>query len=259
VLALADEAILALLGGERVREPVYGMSATWLEPQRRDAATAAGALVFDPISIVGSHLAEIARSHASALLGRQELQTLVEHLRASVPSLIKEIGGDALPLATVQRVFEALLRERIWPRDPVATLEALVDASAVTRDPRELAEAVRRKVVPGLLRRRALAALEPLIIEPAFEAELQAWLVDGTFAPHPETAAHVRSVAGTYATRVARERSALICTATLRAALADFLQRFGLRLDVYAFGELPPELELRPAMILERAPLQLPA
>jgi flagellar biosynthesis protein FlhA len=259
VLAVADEAILALLGGERVREPVYGMSATWLEPQRRDAATAAGALVFDPISIVGSHLAEIARSHASALLGRQELQTLVEHLRASVPSLIKEIGGDALPLATVQRVFEALLRERIWPRDPVATLEALVDASAVTRDPRELAEAVRRKVVPGLLRRRALAALEPLIIEPAFEAELQAWLVDGTFAPHPETAAHVRSVAGTYATRVARERSALICTATLRAALADFLQRFGLRLDVYAFGELPPELELRPAMILERAPLQLPA
>lgn len=259
VLAVADEAILGLLGGERVREPVYGMPATWLEPHRRDAATAAGALVFDPISIVGSHLAEIARSHASSLLGRQELQTLVEHLRSSVPSLIKEIGGDALPLATVQRVFEALLRERIWPRDPVATLEALVDASALTRDPRELAEAVRRKVVPGLLRRRALAALEPLIIEPAFEAELQAWLVDGTFAPHPETAAHVRAVAGTYATRVARERSALVCTATLRAALSDFLQRFGLRLDVYPYGELPPELELRPAMILERTPLQVPA
>jgi flagellar biosynthesis protein FlhA len=259
VLAVADEAILGLLGGERVREPVYGMPATWLEPHRRDAATAAGALVFDPISIVGSHLAEIARSHASSLLGRQELQTLVEHLRSSVPSLIKEIGGDALPLATVQRVFEALLRERIWPRDPVATLEALVDASALTRDPRELAEAVRRKLVPGLLRRRALGALEPLIIEPAFEAELQAWLVDGTFAPHSETATHVRSVAGTYATRVARERSALVCTATLRAALSDFLQRFGLRLDVYAYGELPPELELRPAMILERTPLQVPA
>ena len=96
VLAVADEAILGLLGGERVREPVYGMPATWLPPERRDAATAAGALVFDPISIVGSHLAEIARSHASALLGRQELQTLVEHLRASVPSLIKEIGGDGL-------------------------------------------------------------------------------------------------------------------------------------------------------------------
>ncbi len=259
VLAVADEAILGLLGGERVREPVYGMPAVWLEPSRRDAATAAGALVFDPISIVGSHLAEIARTHASSLLGRQELQTLVEHLRASVPSLMKEIGGDALPLALVQRVFEALLRERIWPRDPVATLEALVDASAATRDPRELTEAVRRKVVPGLLRRRSLTALEPLIVEPAFEAELQAWLVEGTFAPHPETAAHLRSVVGMYATRVARERAALVCTATLRAALSEFLQRFGFRLDVYAYGELPPELELRPAMILERPALQVPA
>jgi flagellar biosynthesis protein FlhA len=259
VLAVADEAILGVLGGERVREPVYGMAAAWLEPERRDAATAAGALVFDPVSIIGSHLAEIARSHASALLGRQELQTLVEHLRSSVPSLVKEIGADGLPLAIVQRVFEALLRERVWPRDPVATLEALVDATAATRDPRELAEAVRRKLVPGLIRRRGIAVLEPLIVEREFEAELQAWLVDGTFAPHPETALHVRSVAAGYATSVARERAALVCTAALRPALSEFLQRFGLRFDVYAYGELPPELELRPAMILERPQRQVPA
>jgi len=259
VLAVASEAILGVLGGERVREPVYGMAATWIDPARRESATAAGALVFDPISIIGSHLAEIARTHAAALLGRQELQTLVEHLRTSVPSLLKEFGSEALPAATVQRVFEALLRERIWPRDPIAAFEALVDAAAVTREPRELAEAVRRRLVPALIRRRALATLEPLIVEPSFEAELQAWLVDGTFAAHPETALHVRSVASAYATRVARERSALICTAPLRPALSDFLQRFGLRLDVYAYGELPPELELRPAMVLERPALQVPA
>ncbi len=138
VLAVADDAVLARLGGEHVREPVYGMPAAWLEPQRRESAMEAGALVFDPISIVGSHLAEVARTHASALLGRQELHTLLEHLRASVPSLVKEIGNDGVPLATVHRVFEALLRERVWPRDPVGTLEALVDAAATTRDPREL-------------------------------------------------------------------------------------------------------------------------
>jgi flagellar biosynthesis protein FlhA len=259
VLAVADDAILGTLGGERVREPVYGMPAIWIEPQRREAATAAGALVFDPISIVGSHLAEIARTHACALLGRQELQTLIEHLRGSVPSLVKEIGGEALPFATVQRVFEALLRERVWPRDPVATLEALVDASAASRDPRELTETVRRRLVPGLLRRRGIAALEPLIVEPAFEAELAAWLVDGTFAPAPETALHVRSAAASYTAGVPRERSALVCTAALRPALADFLQRFGLRLEVFAYGELPPELELRPAMVLERPQRQVAA
>jgi len=251
VLAVADEAVLGRLGGERVREPVYGMPAAWLEPQFRQTAMEAGALVFDPISIVGSHLAEVARTHASALLGRQELHTLVEHLRASVPSLVKEIGSDGVPLATVHRVFEALLRERVWPRDPVGTLEALIDAAASTRDPRELTEAVRRRLVPALVRRRDVPVLEPLILESTFESELQAWLVDGTFAPHPEIAMHLRTSALTYAKTVARERAAVVCTSALRPALAEFFARFEVRVEVFAYAELPPELELRPALILK--------
>ncbi len=255
LLAVADEAILARIGGERVREPVYGMSAAWIGFGERDAATGAGALVFDPVSIVGSHLAEIARQNASELLGRQELHTLLEHLRASVPSLVKELGAEGLPYATVHRVFELLLRERVWPRDAIATLEALVDAAHSTRDVRELYEAVRRKLVPGHLRRRPSAALEPLILEPGFEAELQAWLVDGSLAPQPDTAVHVRDAVTRYAALVPRERAALVCTAPLRAPLSDFLTRSGIRLDVYAYGELPPELDLRPASLLERPPL----
>jgi flagellar biosynthesis component FlhA len=165
---------------------------------------------------------------------------------------VKELGGEVLPYATVHRVFELLLRERVWPRDAVATLEALVDASALTRDVRGLLEAVRRRIVPAQLRRRATSLLEPLIIEPAFEGELAAWLVEGTLAPEPETAAHVRSAAERYAALVPRERAAVVCTASVRAALAEFLARFGIRLDVFAYGELPPELELRPALVLER-------
>jgi flagellar biosynthesis protein FlhA len=248
---VADENVLVHLVGERVREPVYEMPAVWIAPELREAAQNAGALVFDAISIVGSHLAESSRRHASALLGRQELHTLLEHLRASVPSLVKEIGGDGLPLASVQRVFELLLRERVWPRDTVATLEAIVDAAAQTRDPRELAETVRRKLVPLQLQRRGLRSLDALIVAPDFEAELQRWLVDGMPAPHAEMALTVRRVAQDYVTRVARERAALVCGAPLRAALADLIARFGLILDVYAYGELPPALELRPLVVLE--------
>jgi flagellar biosynthesis protein FlhA len=259
VLAVADEAVLTRFNGERVLEPVYGMPAVWIAPDDREFATVNGALVFDPISVVGSHLAEVARSHAAELLGRQELHTLLEHLRASVPSLVKELGTEALPYATVHRVFESLLRERAWPRDSVATLEALVDASTQIRDPRELTEAVRRKIVPHLLRRRGIAQLEPLVLEPEFESELHGWLVAGTMAPSAELALHVRESVEAYAQRVARERAALLCTAALRPALADFLRRFGLGVDVYAFGELPPELEIRPASVLERPRVSVPA
>jgi flagellar biosynthesis component FlhA len=173
---------------------------------------------------------------------------------------VKELGTDGLPFATVHRVFEALLRERAWPRDSVATLEALVDASATTRDPRELIEAVRRKIVPHLLRRRGIAQLEPIVLEPEFEGDLHGWLVEGTIAPSAELALHVRASIEEYARRVPRERAALVCTAGLRPAMAEFLRRFGLGVDVYAFGELPPELDIRPASVLERPrPVAIPA
>ena len=247
VLAVADEAIVARLGGETAREPVYGLPARWVAPEFRDAAETAGALVFDPIAIVGSHLAEIVRSHAPELLGRQELHTLLEHLRAGVPSLVKEIGADGVPLSTVQRTFELLLRERVWPRDVVATLETIVEAAVSTRDPRELAEAVRRKIVPEHLRRRRLEMLEPLLLDPEFEADIGSWFGEGE--ARPEIAVRLRSIAAQYAASVVRERAALVCGANLRAPLAEFFRRVGIRLDVYAYGELPPELELRPALI----------
>ncbi len=251
VLAVADEAILARLEGERVREPVYGLTATWLPAERRAEAAEAGALVFDPISVVGSHLSEIARTHASALLGRQELHTLLEHLRASVPSLVKEIGTEALPFASVHRVFETLLADRVWPRDPIAVLETLVEGSRESHDPERLVERVRRRIVPEGLRRRAVDALEALVFAAALEAELVAWLVDGTLVADPQTASWLRGELQRYAGSVARERAAVVCTAALRPALAGFVRRFALRLDVVSYAELPPELELRPACVLE--------
>ena len=80
LLAVADEAVLARFSVQIEREPVYGLPAAWIAPDVREAAVNAGALVFDPISVLGSHLAEIARTHAAELVGRQELQTLLEHL-----------------------------------------------------------------------------------------------------------------------------------------------------------------------------------
>jgi flagellar biosynthesis protein FlhA len=254
VLAVGDEAIVGGLGGEVVREPVYGLPGCWIAPERHEVAVQRGVLVFDPISIIGSHLAEVARAHAAELLGRQELQTLLEHFRVTVPTLVKEIGTDALPLAVVHKTFELLLRERVWPRDTVATLQALIDAGASTRDPRQIAEAVRRAIVPANLRRRDIALLEPLIVGPEVEAELLAsWSADGDLAPRPETVLAVRSAVDDYVATVRRDRAAVICTAALRPNLAELLRRFGASVEVFAYGEVPPEIELRPASVVATA------
>jgi flagellar biosynthesis protein FlhA len=251
MLAVAEDGILAGIAGESTWEPVYGLPAKWIAPVLREQAMQAGALVFDPISVVGSHLAEIARTHAEALVGRQELQTLLEHLRATVPTVVKEIGSDALPLAAVQKAFALLLRERIWPRDPIAVLEAMIEAAAVSREPRELAEAVRRAIVPGQLLRREIGLLEPLLLDPQLEREL-AQSFQGASAPalEPRIALEIRRQAEAYAEQMQPQRAAILCTAPVRPFLADFLHRSGLRLPVYSYVEVPAAIELQPAGIV---------
>ena len=214
LLAVADEAVLRRFGSDVEREPVYGLPAAWIAPALRERAASAGALVFDPISVLGSHLAEIARTHAAELVGRQELQTLLEHLRSSVPALVKEIGTDALPFGCVHRAFGLLLREGVWPRDPVRLFEAMLDAA--TRDPRELAEAARRAIVPNLLRARDLAVLEPAIFDAEFERKLVAsWSGHAAGAMAPGSIAALRERLERYAGAIARERCAIVCTGAL--------------------------------------------
>ncbi|MGA8533720.1 MAG: FHIPEP family type III secretion protein, partial [Candidatus Tumulicola sp.] len=249
LLAVAGESVLERFGAAIEREPVYGLPASWIARELRDTAVNAGALVFDPISVLGSHLAEIARTHASELVGRQEMQTLLEHLRASVPALVKEVGSDALPFGSVHRAFGLLFREGAWPRDPVRVLEAMLEAG--TRDPRELAEAARRVIVPGLLRRREIAILEPAIFDAEFERRLVAgWDGHGAAAASPATALALRRQIERYAARVPRERAAVLCTTALRPLLADFLLQAGVRVGVYAYAELPPDLDLAPAEVV---------
>jgi flagellar biosynthesis protein FlhA len=255
LVAVGNPDVLARIGGEPTTEPVYGLDARWIGDDERERAQQAGALTFDAISIVGSHLAEAARTHAAELFGRQEFQTLVEHLRASVPSVVKDVGTDLLPVATAHRAFVHLLRERAWPRDPIAVFEALVDAAATTRDPRDLTEAARRIIVPQQLRRDGVVRLRPLIFAPEFEAELaRMWSSDGGLAPDPATALHVRETIARYAAEPAHAPHAIVVTAPLRPLLAEFLERSAPGVPVYAYAELPPEVALEPAGIAGAPP-----
>jgi flagellar biosynthesis protein FlhA len=249
LLAVADEAILARFSVQIEREPVYALPSAWIPLDVRESVANAGALVFDPISVLGSHLAEVARMHAVELVGRQELQTLLEHLRSTVPALIKEVGGEVLPFGALHRAIALLLREDAWPRDPVVVLEAMLEAG--TRDPRELAEAARRVIVPDLLRRKGVVQLEPAIFEPEFERKLvAAWCPYEPEALDPAAALALRARIDRYAARTRRDRAAVICTAALRPVLAEFLYRSGLRLSVYAYGELPNEVALATSEVI---------
>jgi flagellar biosynthesis protein FlhA len=252
LLAVAPEAVLALVGGEPCREPVYGLTATAILPAERERAQSAGALTFDAISIVGSHLSEIVRANAAELFGRQEFQTLLEHLRATVPTIVRDVGTDVLPIVAAHRAFALLLRERVWPRDPCTVFEAMLDAAPNAREPRELAEAARRSIVPQQFRRDGIVRIRPLILAPAFDAELaRMWSNETGLAPDPHTARHVRESVERFLADPSFAPHAVVTGAALRPLLAEFFERIGPRIDVYAFGEIPAGVAVEPAAVID--------
>jgi flagellar biosynthesis protein FlhA len=255
LLAVATDAVLAQLPGDPCIEPVYGLPARSIVPGDRERAQTAGALTFDAISIIGSHLSEIVRANAAELFGRQEFQTLIEHLRTTVPSIVRDVGTEVLPIVTAHRAMTLLLRERAWPRDPITVFEAMLDAAPHVREPRDLAEAARRVIVPLQFRRDNIARIRPLILAPAFDAELaRMWSSETGLAPDPNTARHVRESVDRFIADPAFAPHAVVVTAPLRPLLAEFFERVGPRIDVYAFGEIPAGTDLDPAIVLDGVP-----
>ncbi len=105
--------------------------------------------------------------------------------------------------------------------------------------------------MPDLLRRRGVAQLEPAIFDVDFEQRLTAaWCRYGSDGLDPTTALALRARIEAYAAAMPRDRAAVVCTAALRPALADFLLRSGIRVSVYAYGELPNEVTLAPTEVL---------
>lgn len=249
VMAIGAQTVLAALQGEADRDPVYGFPVVWIAPADRDFAMAAGALVFDPISVLVSHLTECVRYRAALLFGRQEMQTLLEHLRATVPAIVKEIGTEALPFAAVHKAFVFLLRERVWPRNPVGALEAMIDAAVLSREPRDLADAARKVLVPPLLHARKLRELPALMFDPEFEAQVAAAWTGADGAPDPQLALHIRDRVERYV-KAYPTNAYVVCTSPFRRHLSDLLERFALRVDVFGFGELPSDVSVRPAAIV---------
>ena len=245
VLAIGDPAVLMRHPGERLVDPVFGLPALWTGLSAREALERGGALVFDPVSVLGSHLAAAAREHAAALLGRQEFATLLEHLRVRVPALVKEIGGETLPQPLAHRVFTRLLAEGVWPRDPVAILEEIVECARSCGDLETLVERARRVAVPPHVRAQVRGPqLEAFLVDGALESALE-----GEAAGEPAALLDLRERITAYRENV-RTRGGhpcVVCTSSVRPRLAALLTRVNLRIPVYAYAELPATLAVVPA------------
>jgi flagellar biosynthesis protein FlhA len=163
------------LEGVPTREPAFGISAFWIPSEEAEAARNAGYTVVDGVSVLGTHLAETIREYAHELYSRQDAKRLLDRVAEENPKVVEDLVPKLLPLATVQRVLQNLLRERVSIRDAVSILEALGEAGAVTRNPILLTEyvrqAIRRMVVRPYL--NSGNEIHACLIDPAMEGLIE--------------------------------------------------------------------------------------
>ena len=114
-------------------EPAFGLPAIWIPESLRDRAEMMGYTVVDAPSIVATHLTEIIRRHIHELLGRQDVQTLINNVKTTNPVIVEELVPKLLTLGEIQKVLANLLRESVSIRDMVTILETLADYAPITR------------------------------------------------------------------------------------------------------------------------------
>jgi flagellar biosynthesis protein FlhA len=131
------------LDGFPTCEPAFGMSAKWIVQNYRELAEMKGFTVVEPAAVMATHLTEIIKTHAAEIFTRQDVKNLVERVKRETPAAVEDVVGELVPLATLQRVLQNLLTERISIRDMVTILETLADYSQQTKDSDVLTEYVR--------------------------------------------------------------------------------------------------------------------
>jgi len=127
-------------------EPSFHLPAIWITEGQRERAESMGYTVVDPPSIIATHLTEIIRQHIAELLTRQDVQSLVNNLKETNPSLVEELVPKLLGIGEVQKVLQNLLREGISIRDLLTIMETLADYAVTTRDTDILTEYVRQSL-----------------------------------------------------------------------------------------------------------------
>jgi flagellar biosynthesis protein FlhA len=253
LMALNTGGVVAEIDGMETIDPSFGMPAKWVAVARRSEAEALGYVVVEPTTVVATHLLETLKGSAAELLGRQEVQEMVERLKRSHPALVEEILPGKVSLSVLHRVLQRLLRERIPIRDLVTILEAIGDGAETTKDPEALTEVVRKSLTNVIA--RLFADQTGTVRGITIGARLEGALL-GLFSPRsaqpnvpilsPELLAAMLRDLNTLATTFAVDGRPLplITPPSLRVGVRRLIEPVLPSLPVVSLAELPAQVTL---------------
>ncbi len=152
VLALDPGNARGGLEGIQTKDPAFGLPAIWVPDAEKERAQMLGYTVVTHAAIVATHISELVRVNSEELLGRQEVQSLLDKVAKTHPKVVEELVPGLMNVGGVQKVLQNLLRERVSIRDIQTILEAIADYASLTKDPDIITEYVRVKLARRISR-----------------------------------------------------------------------------------------------------------
>lgn len=238
--------------GVSTTEPAFGLPATWISEEKKEKAQISGYTVVDCPTVIATHLSELIKRHAHELLGRQEVQNLLDTIAKDYPKLVEELVPNLMSLGGVMRVLQNLLREEVSIRDLRTILETLADYAPQVQDPDVLTEYVRQALYRQISSKFAQEDnVLPVItfdqeIEETIKQSIQHSTQGSFLALDPKKA---QSIIEKLAEEIKRVGSGmqlvLLCPSNIRLYVKRLTERYLPGLAVISHNEVAPHLKIR--------------
>jgi flagellar biosynthesis protein FlhA len=256
-LAINPGRVLGTLPGTPTTDPTFGLPAVWVEANLREQAQTYGYTVVDASTVIATHLSNVLQSHAAELMGREEVQQLLDHIAKEAPKLIEDTVPKVISLSLLQKVLQNLLEEGVHIRDMKSILDTLSDHGTRTQNVEELTAAVRvalgraiiHDIYPGTHELQVIAlepTLEHLLLQATQAAEGQGAGFEPGLAERLllQTGQVVQQQEGMGLPAV------LLVPAGLRTLLSRFLRRVAPQLKVISHSEVPDSKTVKVTAVL---------
>lgn len=251
-LAINPGMVSGSLSGVVTTDPAFGLPAVWIESGMREQAQTMGYTVVDAGTVIATHLNHLITTHAAELLGRHEVQQLLDHLAKDAPKLIEDLVPKLLPLSILQKVLQNLLIEGVHIRDMRSIIETLSEYATHTQDANELTTQVRITLGRAIVQQIFPSNNELTVM--TLDNRLERLLMQALQTSGPDGAGIEPGLADTLAsqTEAAAQHQqqmgltpVLLVPGPLRALLSRFLRRTLPQLKVLSHAELPESKTIR--------------
>ncbi len=250
-MAMDPGMVTETMQGVATTEPAFGLPAIWITEDKKDRAQLAGYTVVDCTTVMATHISEVIKQHAHELIGRQEVQGLLDNLGNQYPKLVEELVPTVLSLGTIMRVLHNLLKEGVSIRDLRTILETMADWAPMTQDPNILTEYVRHALARTISSQFETDGTIPVVTlgkdtEEAIQRSIKHRDTGSYLAIDPGIAQQILdSIGQAVALFDGGARPALLVAPQIRSQVRSLTERYYPAMAVLSHNEIAPTLKVR--------------